>query len=405
MHILFFSDFHDSTLGGIQTSIRSQKHALEQAGHLVTVVSPSPLETDYPPSLTTILLPNIRFVLSAGYPFLLPTKSNFSYLEAQVKKIPPVDIVHIQSNLGVGILGYKYAKTYNLPSVQTMHSRDDVLAENNYRFPIATSWLARRVHAHFLPHGTPVTGSTARSAARYAWEIMINQSEAADWVTVPSKHFKQKLIERGLKKDISVISNGLSDEVVAEAKKFTKLPPNETVRIMWCGRVSPEKRPLEMIDAMLHVDEKVRLDMYGSGAYENKVRQRIKKLGLEKRVSFFTKLTQSEILREMAAHDVLVYNSYGFDNQPMILLEATLSQLPVILCDPDLVDCIPSGSALLTRDPSSIAIAEKVARFVAAPDEANRMRDVMRRHMSDMYQSTHTKEMLELYETVIARRI
>lgn len=404
MHILFFVDFHDSTIGGVQTSIRSQKRALEQAGHLVTVVSPSPLDSNLPDSSTSILLPNVPFVYPNGFPLVTPSKKNFNYLEEQSKKLLPIDIVHIQSNIGVGILGYKFAKKYNLPSVQTMHGRDDVLVEKIYRFPVVTSWLANYVHARHVPHRTRVIGNNVPRAARYTWEVMINQAEVADWVTVPSTHFKQKFIARGLTNDISVISNGLSDEVVTRASQFTRTHSVAGTRIMWCGRFSPEKRPLEMLEAIARCDDTVHLDMYGSGAYTAQVKQYIKELGIQKKVSVFTDANQKTVLEEMATHDVLVYNSYGFDNQPMVLLEALLSQLPVILCDPDLEECVPIGSSLLTRDPSSAAIADAIQQFMAAPAEANRMRAIMQRHASDVYQKTHTKKMLALYGKLLSRR-
>ncbi|NDH65394.1 MAG: hypothetical protein EBY26_03295, partial [Microbacteriaceae bacterium] len=39
MHILFFSDHHPDSLGGVQTSLLLQKKYLEKLGHKVTVVA------------------------------------------------------------------------------------------------------------------------------------------------------------------------------------------------------------------------------------------------------------------------------------------------------------------------------------------------------------------------------
>jgi hypothetical protein len=39
MHILFFSDHHPDSLGGVQTSLMLHKKYLERAGHTVTVVA------------------------------------------------------------------------------------------------------------------------------------------------------------------------------------------------------------------------------------------------------------------------------------------------------------------------------------------------------------------------------
>lgn len=399
MHIVFFVDFHDSTAGGVQTSVRSQKQGLEQAGHQVTVVCPSPM-TQQPIDGSDVLLPLLPLFRPNGYPMVLPNKNNLKYIEAKLQKLPPIDIIHIQTNIGVGILGIQFAQKHKIPFVQTMHGRDDVLAESTYLFPAIQSWFGNFFHARSIPHKVAIKKENLSRTATSAWETMVNHAEAADWVTVPSHHFKQKFIDRGLKNNISVISNGLSDDVLKHVKPFRE--GQDIFRIMWCGRLSEEKRPLEMIDAIALCREGVHLDMYGSGPFENAMRRRIRQYGLEDRISIYTDASQSDVLEQMAAHDILVYNSYGFDNQPMVLLEATASQLPVILCDPDLVECVPPETAVLTADPSPEAIVRTLTKLMASPQTITKMRTLMSRHYDDVRQKTHTLSMIALYKKVIA---
>lgn len=401
MHIVFFVDFHDSTVGGVQTSVRAQKQALEKLGHVVTTVTPSPL-VGVKSDDTNISLPNLPVMRSGGFPMVFPSRRNLRRLEVALKKRPPIDVVHAQTNIGVGILGHQFAAIHQLPLVQTMHGRDDVFAETTFTFPLLQTWLADRLHSHFIKHSAKINASGLSWPARLAWSVMINHAESADWVTVPSAHFKQKFLERGLKNNISVISNGLSDELIAAIPKPSRRSKKDRrLKIMWCGRLSAEKRPLELLRAIKNCQQPVSLTMAGNGPLLAVTKRTIADIGLKSIVSLKSGLDQAAVLRQMAAHDVLVYGSFGFDNQPMVLLEAFAAELPVILCDPDLVECLPRESFLLTASPDPSKISLAIDELAQNPAQLQAMRQRMHRHKKAVFQTTHSKKMLTLYQRFI----
>lgn len=403
MHIAIFVDFHDSTIGGVQTSVRGQRKGLEKLGHTVTIVSPPPavLSEDDP---STIIVPSLPFVRPNGFAMVAPTRRNQRYIEHQLDKRDPIDIIHVQTNIGVGTLGIKIAKERAIPLVQTMHGRDDVFAENTYPLPALTTALLRAIHRYYVPHTTTVSRLSDTRAGHNAWQVMINAAQKADHVIVPSQHFKAKFQDHGLTKPIDVISNGISDEVVAQLPVVPhKKSKDGVLRVIWCGRLSPEKRLLESIKAVASMP-KAQLDIYGSGPLFETAQQYLQSHDLTDRIHLKGKVEQMAILRAMQEHDVLLYPSYGFDNQPMVLLEAVAAGLPIVYCDPDLTECMPAGGGLLTTNGTTIhALTDALKQLQQHPAERTRMHQIMLAYRAKIVQSYHSKKMVALYERLSKR--
>lgn len=402
MHILFFVDFHDSTMGGVQTSVRAQRQALEKLDHHVTVVCPAPTKNyNLAESTSVIEVPIVPLLRVNGFPVVRPSKKNLRFIKKRIAQLPKVDLIHVQTNIGVGILGVQIAREYKIPVVQTMHGRDDVIAETTYPIPVVTSCLASWLHARYVPHTHPIQAQGLSSAAAAAWEVMIAHADAADWVTVPSQHFKDKFLQRGLQKQISVISNGLSNETLA---RFSAAPAvrakDDSFKIIWCGRLSPEKRPFAVIEAFQKLEIAATLELYGKGSLLDSLQQYLRSHDLENQVTI-REGSQIDVMRAMRQSDVLVYCSSGFDNQPMVLIEATASQLPVILCDPDLIECVPTGGAVLTADTSPEAIADELRKLARNHASLRSMRQALKRNYDSVKQTVHTGEMVQLYKKLI----
>lgn len=402
MHVAIFVDFHDSSVGGVQTSVRGQRKGLEDLGHTVTIVSPPPVGVAAQDPATICVAP-IPFVRPNGFPMVAPTKANQRFIEAQLDVRTPVDVIHVQSNMGMGLLGVWIAKAKSIPLVQTMHGRDDVFAENTYPFPRLSTAVLLLIHRHFLRHTTLVPRLHDTETAHNAWRVMINHAQAADHVVVPSRHFSVKFKEHGLTRPIEVISNGISDDVVSRLPAEVFHPPATSahLRVIWCGRLSPEKRPLDSIKAVSQIPG-CQIDMYGNGPLANEIQAYIDMHDLSDRVQLKGRVSQVEILEAMQAHDVLLYPSFGFDNQPMVLLEAVAAGTPIIYCDPDLTECMPSAGGLITKDGTTVeALTSALKYLLANPKRRTQMHRAMLDHRSKIVQSYHSKKMIALYKRLI----
>ena len=402
MHIVIFVDYHDSTVGGVQTSVRGQRKGLEELGHTVTIVSPPPVgrkETD--PHCVTVPATPFR---PNGFPMVLPTKRNMKYIQAALDQLGPIDIIHVQTNMGIGMMGVKIARKLSVPLVQTMHGRDDVFAQDTFPLPYITTTFLKFFHQRYVPHTSEVHRLTDNGTAHNAWQIMVSQAQAADCVVMPSHHFKEKFREHGVMRPMEVISNGISDDVVASLPQKLKPTPKRKspLKVIWCGRLSTEKRPLESIEAVRAI-EGASLDLYGNGPLEKTIQEYITANNLGDRIHLKGRVSQSEILAAMWDHDVLLYPSYGFDNQPMVLIEAVAASVPVIYCDPDLTECMPKEGALITDGISVEALTHSLQYLQDTPKARQKMHKAMFDHRNKIVQSYHSKKMITLYKRVIKK--
>lgn len=399
MHVVIFFDFNDATIGGVQTSVRGQRAGLEKAGHTVTIVCP-PAPTPGTPDPSVIIVPAMPFAPN-GFPMVVASRMNERQIEKKLKARPPIDIIHVQTNVGVGIMGVRIAKRLHLPLFQTMHGRDDVFANDTYPMPTLFTKVLSGLHRLFIPHTLKVPRLTSGRAAYNAWIVMANHAQAADHVVMPSQHFVDKFRTRGVTKPITMVSNGLDDAMLKDLKRSSRIrTPDGSIRAMWCGRISAEKRPLICLEAIKELPN-VTLDIYGDGSQVEAIKDYASKHNFGERVELMGSRSQIGIIEAMTDHDVLLYSSYGFDNQPMVLLEAVAAGLPVIYCDPDLTECMPASGALLTGDALAAGFKVALEDLTAHPEKLAAMKNVMEQSADTVAQSHATQKMLALYEAAI----
>ncbi len=401
MHIVFFVDYPDASLGGTQTSVRAQRKALERAGHLVTMVTPPP-KGEIPNDLNTVFVPGLPYS-PYEYPLVLPSRRRERWIIRELAKRPPIDVIHIQTNVGMGIMGIHIAKQLAVPLVQTMHTRDDVFMQKTVAFPgIVTTpaWLVHKVQLG-APH-TPVRRLDEPWSAHNSWRVMVHHAQQADVVTVPSRHFAERLQERGLTRPIEVVSNGLDDDMINEVRQgiSEKRVLQKPLQLTWVNRLSAEKRPLLCLEAIKDI-EGVVIDLYGDGPDKAALQRYIAERHLEDKVRLRGRVSQAEALHAIAASDVFVLSSYQFDTQSMVLLESLAMGVPVLLSDPDLVESLPEGAYVLTPTPDAAGLRSSIADLVAHPEKIAAMQKVAWEHRDNPLQSKVAEKMIAVYEQAI----
>ncbi|MFI5715961.1 cytochrome P450 [Nocardia sp. NPDC051750] len=172
------------------------------------------------------------------------------------------------------------------------------------------------------------------------------------------------------------------------------------LRVLWCARLSAEKRPLAAVEAVLQVPD-CRLDVYGDGDQLAPARALVAARGATGRVRFHGARPNAECLRAMREHDVLLFPSRGFDTQGMALLEAVATGLPVVYCDPDLSESVPAGGGICTPDPGPGALAAALRELAAKPDCLVSMRERLAAEQDSVRQSKLTARITEIYGGLI----
>lgn len=396
MRIALVTDYYLPTLGGVQTAVKSLREALTRAGHEVAVFCPL-AQPSADPSI--VALPISRAFRPDGYPFAWPPRDAAALMRREFAE-RRIDVAHTHSEMFAALAGVRAARDLGLPIVHTMHGRVDVYTTSVLPLPRVTVPLLAALHARHISHRglrvRPDSPYTATPAARSMWRLMLAQSRASDHVIVPSTHFARKLTQQGVQTPISVVPNGLESSVLDRigAPLERRLSPGETLRLMWVGRLSPEKRPTVLADAARTFARDVAVDVYGDGLSRRSIERRGSRLALHGSVS------QQEVLDAMRASHLLVSSSYDFDNQPMVMLEAAASGLPVLFCDPDLGEVVPPGGGFLTDTPDAAGISALVARIRREPHMITAASAAMIRGRAQVEQ--RVDPMIAVYESAMS---
>lgn len=411
MHVALFTDLHPDGLGGTQVSVATQRRALEQSGHRVTVfTAPMPGSVDRDPCVVELrpvpVLDPLMRKLGRHEDFVLvwPSKANRAIIDEAFGSRGPIDIVHTQGDLGVAIAGVEAARRHGIPVVQTKHTRYDTYFEQATPAPLFLAVLVSQVQKRYLTTEVQLTPEKESAASRLAWRFMVANAQAVDHEITPTKHFAQSLARRGVTQPISAISNGVDDHVVDRARVAVVAgsSDDEPLRLVWCGRLSSEKRALEAIEAVAQVDN-CTLDIYGQGHLEGSMRKLIHSAGLSQRIRLHGRVDREACLVAMGSSDAVLFTSYDFDTQGLVLLEAVAMSSPVIYCDPRLSETVPEGGGLLAAHPSASGLAAAIRVLVSDRDILREMSGVVTEHRDSGRQSLQTEKIIAIYNGLLDR--
>lgn len=406
MHIAMVTDYYLPTLGGVQTAIKAAKESLEKLGHQVTIFCPLLKDNN---NAGIVPLPISRLFRPDGFPFTWPPKDAIALLKAEFAA-RNVDVVHVHSEVFAALAGIRAAQDLGLPLVQSMHGRIDVYTAKVLPLPQLTTALLAGLHRRHLPHTStpadPRSPYMRTAMARRMWRLMVSQANAADAVIVPSQHFANKLIHQGVLPPVTVVSNGLEDSVLdlVGAPQFRGKTEQEPLRVMWCGRVSPEKRPDVFIRAVAAAGESVVANIYGDGVAGKRARRLIRRLGVGHRITMHGGVPQQDVLEAMKQHHVFVSTSHDFDNQPMVILEAVSSGLPLVVCDPDLAEGLPAGGFLVTDSPQPHQLTATLVSLAADSRQIAAMSKAVGSSSSRVAFGTHSAGLLDVYQQATAAK-
>ncbi len=396
------TDYYLPTLGGVQTVIKAHKEALEHAGHEVFVFAPL-AEPSADPHI--VRLPTARGFAPDGYPFTwTPTAAAKALRDGLSAR--GIEIVHVHTEMFAALAGFDAARALGIPIVQTMHGRIDVYTRSVLPLPSVTTALLAAMHRRRLSHGRARIDSTAAYAktrmAQRMWRLMVSQANHADQVIVPSAHFAAKLVAQGVQTPLTVLSNGLESSVLDRVGSPTPriIASDDELRVVWCGRLSPEKRPQVFVDALRH-SPGVRAEMFGDGVARRTVADAAAGLPAG-RLTVHGGVPQSRVLGAMRQAHVLVSTSLDFDNQPMVILEAIASGLPVIVTDPDLAEMLPDGGGIVTETPDATGLAHALRALRDDPAAVRSMSTAAISRREQVAQDTHLDALIDVYRAALS---
>ncbi len=399
MKIAIFTDVYAPWgNGGIASSIRAQKSELEKLGHEVVLFCPGFNAREK----GVVTVPSHKKLRISGSVIAKRPSVVEDFVLEKFPDFASFDVVHVHYEASCSIAGVRLAQKFNLPLVQTQHGREDVAIEVNMPHPIKllTAGALNFAHGRCLPHTIKVKRDKFQAPTltrAQMWNLVVNHAEQADIVITPSRHFARKIEHYGVTKPIMIVSNGIPEELVAAEFPVRELEDGGVLKIVWNCRVSKEKRIMPLLEALKNLKRPYVLHVYGNGNNLKKARKYAERHGLK--VKFYGETDRAKIIKRMSEAHLSATVSYNFDVQPMTLLEAEATGLPVFFCDPCMREIVPAGSFVMADGAEAVALEMALDNLEAA--DIAKMSKKMLAHREEVLQSKQVKRLLEVYNMAI----
>ena len=330
MRIVLATDTYPPEINGVATSTYNLCKTLKSHGHevLILATNPSGKETIFEDGV--IRIPGIELKQLYGYrasPFY-----NRKAMKALYDFKP--DVIHCQTDAGIGIFGMLAAARMKIGTVYTFHTMIE-----DYAYYVTKGHFDR----------------FARHSVRWFYR---RKSELVTEFIAPSEKIKDYLRSIGIDRSVTVIPTGIEFDRFSRAnenlavtqtlKKKFGIKPNEYV-LLSLGRIAKEKS----IDVILrgyadylkgNPSVPTKFLIVGLGPAEEELKLLSAQLGIEKNVIFAGKCAPSETQKYYHLGDCFASASIT-ETQGLTFMEAMAAELPVLArYDDNLVGTIQDGT-------------------------------------------------------------
>lgn len=318
MRIGIFTDTYPPFVNGVSTSVAMLEKALTKLGHQVYIVTVNNenMKYKYENNDHIIRIPGVPigiydYRLTGAYP-----------LKA-VKKIAKwnLDVIHSQTEFGVGTFARIIAKQYNIPLVHTYHT----MYED---------------YVHYITKG--YFDGPSKKIVEYLTNFYCDQT--ATELIVPTKKtydlFKEKY---HYTRNVHIVPTGIEVErFYSENFKKKELDDlrnqiglsKDQFTILFVGRLAAEKSVDVLIEAQRDLAKKYNavLMIVGDGPDMQKYQELAMKYNIEDNVIFTGKVPWTEVTKYYQLADIFATASRS-ETQGLTVIEAMAASLPVVAVD------------------------------------------------------------------------
>lgn len=314
MNVVLFTDAYMPDINGVATSVSILYHELVSHGHKALIVTTTPPRgSDYVDTENVLRIHG--WTLKKLYGYRMAGFYNDRAMKI-IRDFKP-DLIHTQTEFGIGLFGRIVAEILHRPVVYTYH----------------TMWAD---YSHYATKGIQPLDMIIKHWLKKLSRVY---SDHTTQVIVPSKKAAEVLYQYGVHKHVHVIPTGLNlkhfssaeadrDKINAIRKQYG-LSGHFT--IVFLGRVAEEKSIDFLIKAMkkiIPVKRDARLFIVGGGPELEKLKSYTKKAGLLDYVIFAGAQKPEDVPAYYRAGDVFACASLT-ETQGLTYIEAMASGLPV----------------------------------------------------------------------------
>lgn len=314
MRIAIFTEAYLPRINGVVTHIKLLKEGLEQKGHQVLIVTADADATEHYIENNVLHCPGIKLKKKlSGFETSVPVSRKRLTM---IKEFNP-DLIHVETEFGMGLCGVTIAKMLKIPLVYTMHTMYD-----EYIYYIAPNPLVKVVK-------------------KISHKYMKTFANRANAITGPSVKCSEYLQSAGVKLPVNVIPNPVElddfspEHFDEEQKKSIRGKfniPNDAFVVVFVGRLGREKSIDLLIDywqQTIKSDENMYLLIIGGGPEEETLRAQIAELNCGDRVVMSGRVEHHELPPYLLASDIYVTASLS-DTNSISMLEGMAAGLPVL---------------------------------------------------------------------------
>lgn len=316
MRIGIFTDTYTPYINGVTTSVLMLKKGLEKKGHIVYIVTVNAdnLQYKYEENNRIIRIPGIPTgIYDYRLTGIYPMKA------LRIIKKWNLDIIHSQTEFGVGTFARIISKQYNIPLVHTYHT----MYED---------------YVHYITHG--YFNRSSKKIVEYLTLFYCDKTISE--LVVPTRKayelFKKKY---KIDRNVYIVPTGIDIEkfYIENNKKFDielsrkqlNIEKDDFV-ILFVGRIASEKNIellLSSMKSLVGVSSKIKLLIVGDGPDLEKYQEYSKKNKLDGNIIFTGKVAWDNISNFYLIADVFATASHT-ETQGLTVIEAMAASLPVI---------------------------------------------------------------------------
>ncbi|MDO4963639.1 MAG: glycosyltransferase [bacterium] len=316
MRIGIFTDTYPPFINGVSTSINMLENSLRKLGHKVFIITVNPTDMKYrlESDGKVLRIPGIPVGI---YDYRLT--SFYPIKAVNMIKNMNLDIIHSQTEFGIGTFARVIGRQFDIPIVHTYH----------------TMW---EDYTHYITKGH--FDASSKKIVEYITKFYCDKT--IQELIVPTKKtydlFKEKY---NYDRNVHIIPTGIEIErfyrenldlnKLNKLKKDLNLNSNDIV-ILFVGRIASEKSIdflIENHEYLLKHNKNCKLLIVGDGPDLEEYKTMSKKMGIQDSIIFTGKVPWSDIPYYYNVSSIFVTASHT-ETQGLTVVEAMASMIPVV---------------------------------------------------------------------------
>ncbi len=322
MKIAMFTDSYFPRVNGVGVSVKCFGEALAKIGHKVYVICPNYdkqknilIEKTEQKNFSILRVPSISTIFSREDRYV--KLSNWNHIVQEMDKFKP-DVIHINAEFMLGIMGMKYAQKRKIALVYTSHTMWESYIEN---------------YAHFLP--SFISRKIGRELVRFF-------AKRVQLVISPTDRMFKLLKTYGINSPIEILPTGIDDSIckidnnaLASFKEdiYKEFPVLKNKKVLlYVGRVVKEKNLYMLFDVFSKVKDKFEdtaLFFVGGGPELDDLKEKAKEHKYSSSICFAGYRDRNILSYFYHMADVFVFPSCT-ETQGLVTIEAMRAGLPVV---------------------------------------------------------------------------